>query len=317
LPSVERGSIKLDLHRRDFTINTLAMRLDHPYRGQVLDYWGGERDLREKKIRVLHSLSFIDDPTRILRAIRLEQRLGFEIESRTMELLLDAVALLDRVSGERICSELDAIFPEAHCLAALGRLNDLKILGSIEEGLDWDAWLRKRFEAAKSFVIPAAWSISVAPELSRLLYTLWLIRLDAGQIDAVSRRLHFPGVLKADILEAHRLCEFLGDLSGGFKVSEVVERLEDSREGSLIACYLALEQGSEGQGALKVYLTRWRSLHPVTNGDDLKARGLPPGPRYREILWRLRAAWLDGVLEHAADEEKLLEQLLRMNDHHA
>jgi tRNA nucleotidyltransferase (CCA-adding enzyme) len=87
LPTVERGSIKLDLHRRDFTINTMALRLDGYHYGELHDYWGGLNDLHNGLVRVLHSLSFVDDPTRMLRAVRFEQRFGFTIEERTLELL--------------------------------------------------------------------------------------------------------------------------------------------------------------------------------------------------------------------------------------
>jgi len=94
------------LHRRDFTINTLAIRLDSDHYGELLDFYGGEQDLKDKVIRVLHSLSFIEDPTRILRAARFEQRLGFTIETRTAELIDNALPMLSRVSGERIRHEL-------------------------------------------------------------------------------------------------------------------------------------------------------------------------------------------------------------------
>ena len=93
LPTVERGSIKLDLHRRDFTINTLALRLDGYHYGELHDYWGGLNDLRSGFVRALHSLSFIDDPTRMLRAVRFEQRFAFQIEERTLELIQEARSL--------------------------------------------------------------------------------------------------------------------------------------------------------------------------------------------------------------------------------
>ncbi|HSF82797.1 MAG TPA: CBS domain-containing protein, partial [Anaerolineales bacterium] len=112
LPTVQRGSIKLDLHRRDFTINTLALRLDGNHYGELHDYWGGLTDLRQGLVRVLHSLSFVDDPTRILRAVRFEQRFDFSIEERTLQLMDEAVSLLDRVSGDRIRHELDHILIE-------------------------------------------------------------------------------------------------------------------------------------------------------------------------------------------------------------
>jgi len=107
LPTVKKGSIKLDLHRRDFTINTMAVRLDSSHFGDVYDHWGGLNDLTQKKVRVLHSLSFVDDPTRMLRAIRFEQRFRFDIEKRTLELFREATPLLGEVSGDRIRHEFD------------------------------------------------------------------------------------------------------------------------------------------------------------------------------------------------------------------
>ncbi|MFN2285524.1 MAG: CBS domain-containing protein, partial [Anaerolineae bacterium] len=112
LPTVERGSIKLDLHRRDFTINTLALRLDGHHYGELHDYWGGLADLERGYVRVLHSLSFVDDPTRMLRAVRYEQRYGFEIESRTRQLMDEARPLLEKLSPERVRHELDLILDE-------------------------------------------------------------------------------------------------------------------------------------------------------------------------------------------------------------
>ena len=112
LPQVERSSIKQDLYRRDFTINTMAISLDRARYGELLDFYGGERDLREGLIRILHSLSFVEDPTRMLRAVRFEQRLGFEIEERTEELLRSALDLLGRVSGDRLRHELLQILRE-------------------------------------------------------------------------------------------------------------------------------------------------------------------------------------------------------------
>gem|GEM_PF-2524828 len=116
LPQVERSSIKQDLYRRDFTINTMAICLDRARYGELLDYYGGERDLLEKLVRVLHSLSFVEDPTRMLRAVRFEQRLGFRIEARTEELLRGALDLLDRVSGDRLRHEL--LHPARACARA-------------------------------------------------------------------------------------------------------------------------------------------------------------------------------------------------------
>ena len=131
LPTVSGGSIKLDLQRRDFTINTLAIRLDGNYFGELYDYWGGLNDLRQGKIRVLHSLSFVDDPTRILRAVRFEQRFAFKIEERTLELLHQAKNYLKDVSGDRIRHELDLIFKEPKAPEMLARMAELNLFPAI------------------------------------------------------------------------------------------------------------------------------------------------------------------------------------------
>ena len=135
LPTVEQGSIKLDLHRRDFTINTLAVALTPDRWGDLLDFYGGLSDLRTGQVRILHSLSFVDDPTRILRAVRYEQRFDFRIESRTQEHLLDAAPMLERVTGARIRQELDRVFQEARPEDVILRLDELGILELIHPEL--------------------------------------------------------------------------------------------------------------------------------------------------------------------------------------
>ena len=114
LPTVEKGSIKMDLSRRDFTINTLAIQLNPRGYGEIIDFFGGMKDIKEKTIRVLHNLSFVEDPTRIFRAIRFEQRLGFQIGKHTQHLMRNSVKMgfLQRLSGGRILSELILILKE-------------------------------------------------------------------------------------------------------------------------------------------------------------------------------------------------------------
>ena len=199
LPTVESGSIKLDLHRRDFTINTLALRLDGYHYGELHDYWGGLNDLRSGLVRVLHSLSFVDDPTRMLRAVRFEQRFGFKIEARTQELLAQALPLLERISGDRIRHELDHILDEAHSLDMLERLNELGLLAAIHPGLQWDDWLLERLgrlanPAFASLIdqVPAAGPRP--PVMRRLAYCLWLLRLPDERLSAALARVKMPAV---------------------------------------------------------------------------------------------------------------------------
>jgi len=311
LPSVQRGSIKLDLHRRDFTINTLALRLDGRYYGQLLDHWGGGRDLRNQKIRVLHSLSFMDDPTRILRAVRLEQRFDFQIENRTLELLNEAISLLDRVSGERIRSEFDTIFNEPKFADIMARLQALGLLEAIHPALGWDPWLEARIEAIKSFEPPDSWRLEESPERDFLYYAIWLFRLNPQEAEGVGRRLRFPAAVLRDILETVGLNRFLQSLTATTAPSVVVTRLDDVQERVLITSCMALNDQPVICQILEKYLGKWRFIQPEADGETLRAMGLTQGPIYGEILGKLRAAWLDGEIRDGVQEQALLENMVK------
>ena len=316
LPSVQRGSIKLDLHRRDFTINTLALRLDGRHYGELLDPWGGGRDLHDRLIRVLHSISFIDDPTRMLRAARLEQRLGFTIDPRTLELMQQAMPLLDRVSGERLRDELALVLDEACAGAILSRLQALKLLSAIHPALDWDAWLEARFLEARAFQPPEVWRLKETPQPERLQYALWMARLDANQVAALCDRLHFSLAMRAVVVDANRLTHAVPRWPTGIAPSDVAARLDEAREESLVAAWLALADVPPARTILDSYLVDWRHVAPATDGRVLREEGLPPGPAYGRILATLRAAWLDGQLETPDQERQLLRTLLDQVSNH-
>jgi tRNA nucleotidyltransferase (CCA-adding enzyme) len=309
LPSVERGSIKLDLHRRDFTINTLALRLDGRFFGLLLDHWGGGRDLQQHLVRVLHSISFVDDPTRMLRAVRLEQRLGFTIEGRTLELLREALPLLSRVSGERIRNELVLIFQEPCLPRILTRLADLDLLRAIQAALLWDRWLEKRFEQAVAFRPPTGWGLGTPPDLETLLYALWCFRLPQAEAGSVCDRLRLPVAMRSVILESNALGRDLAGWMAERKTSVLVAHLDGMHEAALVAAWLGLSGKRAARAAVDRYLSTWRNIVPKADGRTLQARGLQPGPVYRRILWELRAAWLDGQVQSPQEEEALLEHL--------
>ncbi|MEW5988504.1 MAG: CBS domain-containing protein, partial [Chloroflexota bacterium] len=190
LPEVERSSIKLDLHRRDFTINTLAVRLDGAHLGDLLDFWGGRRDLEEGVVRVLHSLSFIDDPTRILRAIRLEQRLRFVIEPRTAELMTAALPMLDRASGDRVRHEIELALREAAPIPVMQRLSDLGVMAQIHPGLTWQATMAEAFGRVPTLLADPLWQGVLGGESPAFVYfALWLAPLSPTIDEAVMNRL--------------------------------------------------------------------------------------------------------------------------------
>jgi tRNA nucleotidyltransferase (CCA-adding enzyme) len=310
LPSVQPGSIKLDLHRRDFSINTLAIRLDGAHYGQLLDPWGGGRDLRLRQIRALHSISFIDDPTRMLRAVRLEHRLGFEIEPRTLELLEQALSLLHRVSGERLRGELELILGEPNMAAMMRRLQDLGLLRAIHPGLTWDAWLESRFDLARAFEAPETWRLVSVPAADVLLVILWAIRLDPDQASGLGDRLRLPHTSITAMRSAAELWRDRAAWAQERLPSRRVRMLEPHPETSLAAAWIALADDAGARRALDEYLGRLRFVHPHIDGDGLRALGLPPGPTYGRLLTELREGWLDGEIKTESEERQRVDLFL-------
>jgi tRNA nucleotidyltransferase (CCA-adding enzyme) len=305
LPTVERGSIKLDLHRRDFTLNTLAVRLDGSHFGELHDYWGGVSDLRQKLIRVLHSLSFVDDPTRMLRAVRFEQRFGFSIEPRTLELLKAALGLLDRVSGDRIRHELENVFTEPAAEAMFSRLDELGLLEAIHPGLGGV----HHPEMFACDLPGEAWELESGHrglQLDRALpYLHWWIRTSPARARGFSRRLKLKQALEAVILDAIRLLEDAPGLQGA-PASAITRRLDESDRLAVFVVRSELDDGALA-AAFDQYAASWRHIKPQADGRTLAEHGLAPGPAYREILGALRDAWLDGRVKTGAEEARLLE----------
>jgi tRNA nucleotidyltransferase (CCA-adding enzyme) len=306
LPEVERSSIKQDLQRRDFTINTLAICLDPERYGQLLDPFGGEPDLNRRLIRVLHNLSFVEDPTRILRAVRLEQRLGFKIEARTAELIGNALELLHRVSGERLRHELFLIFRESEPEKAMARLNDLGVLAAIFPKLVFDRWSTEKFQAARQAVA----------EPTPLTYLgLLAYRLTPEEVVDFALRLRLT---KAD---GEALLKFLALrdqvarplAASDLPPSAVYHLLEDYRDAVLSIFATAVDDPLIRE-RVQAFQERWRAVAPELSGNDLKRMGVPPGPAYRRILGRLRDARLNGEISTRAEEEEMVRQLIRQPD---
>ncbi len=303
LPIVEHSSIRHDLHRRDFTINTLALRLDGRHFGELHDYYGGQSDLERHIIRVLHSLSFIDDPTRLLRAVRYEQRYGFEIEARTLQLMSEARDLLAHLSPERTRHELDLIIAEKHGVEMLARLAELGYLKAISPNLLWNEEIFKRLKKFSRAEYPPGWQLK--PNSTELLfYCLWLIDLTENELDQVQERLTFPVRFYKSIRSAAKLQALIPALQDS-SPSVWVDQLEGLPPTVIYAVFLL-----NREPALEKYILDWQHIHPFTTGHFLRARGLTPGPRYQDVLHTLKVAWLDGRLTSREDEEALLNSLL-------
>ena len=310
LPDVEPGSIKLDLHRRDFTINTLAIRLDGDYLGQLLDFYGGRRDLRRGIIRVLHSLSFIDDPTRILRAVRLEQRLSFTIEENTAELIDDALPLLDRVSGERIRSEIELSLREADPVKVMERLDELGVMAQLHPQLCWNPETIPIFKRIPEYAGDSLWGdIYHSSPVVFYYFAAWLAPFSRSVREVVAGRLRVRKSTLDDLLDLDQLQSGLGALPPDGPPSRVVAVLEPLALRALLTARM-IDMGEPVNGWLERYVSEWRHVRTVITGDDLRAAGLPPGPAYTRILKRLLAARLDGEISDQSEERALFESLV-------
>lgn len=310
LPDVEPGSIKLDLHRRDFTINTLAIRLDGVYLGQLLDFYNGRRDLRRGLIRVLHSLSFIDDPTRILRAVRLEQRLGFTIEDGTAELISSALPFLDRVTGDRIRNEIELALAESDPVRVMERLNEIQVLHHLYPGLTWQSESAAIFPRIPLYAHDPLWGEIYRSSPAVFFYfAVWLAPFPPPMPENVARRLKARKSTIDDLLGMAEARRKLNDLSENAKPSEIVALLRSHACRSLLTVRM-LDISSRVNVVLDRYVGEWRWVNPAITGDDLRQLGIPPGPLYGQILDRLLAARLDGLVVDEAGERRLLAELL-------
>jgi tRNA nucleotidyltransferase (CCA-adding enzyme) len=305
LPSVQFAGIREDQYRRDFTINTMAIRLDGNDAGILLDPWGGAQDLRAGLLRTLHSDSFSDDPTRVLRILRLAARLNFKIESGTRAQLQMHLPVLKQVSGERIRTEVELALQEKERPSILQSMQKFGVLRTIHPNLRFSA-ASARTLAAGEKPIPAYWNLDSVSKVD-LGFVLWMLESSVKDLNAIVVRLAFRADLRAAVIGAANLHRAKAKLAR-LPVSKLVELLENLPDLSVYAVYLAVGNSVLAK-RLKLYATKWRKIQPRTDGNKLRSLGLEPGPSYKRILGALRAAWLDGDVRNLKQEKALLERL--------
>jgi tRNA nucleotidyltransferase (CCA-adding enzyme) len=312
LPTVERSSIKLDLHRRDFTINTLALRLDGRHYAELYDFWGGLEDLEKKQVRVLHSLSFVDDPTRLLRAVRFEQRFQFQIEKRTLQLMTEARNLLKQLSGERIHHELDLILNEADPAAILQRLQDLSLLEYIHPGLKWDRKYEAPLMQAINFAKSNVWNLSLTvgniPTRLMLAYLVWLIPVHSPASIEIAKRLRLSNQALSTLEKISQIPVEPATLNA-MTPSQFTHTFEKIPLFGVFALY-CLNEDAQLKKKMNEYATIWQKLEPRLDGHTLQQKGIAPGPRYSKILAKLREGWLDGKINSELEEMVFLDKII-------
>ena len=298
LPTIQPSMIDDDLRRRDFTVNAMAVRLDGDHFGELLDPLNGQADLEKGIVRVLHPRSFIDDPTRIFRAIRYEARYSFNLEPSTLNLInQESLTVISRLSGERIRHELDLIFEEENSSQMILRAGSLGVFEKIHPNLPM-------FDPAYSDFLDMDPILDISASRIAMGYMFWLMDLMEAEIMSIAERLNFTSDLTYSVWAVSQLKKSLPFLLNS-KPSVWTYALEKLPELSIYVVYLVSREK-----ALLDYLSMWRHVKPHTTGNDLKARGLPSGPRFGEVLSQLRAAWLDGEVKNAEEEKELLNTLL-------
>jgi tRNA nucleotidyltransferase (CCA-adding enzyme) len=321
-PEIEASSIRQDLYRRDFTINALAVRLTSPKKaefsrkGDLLDFFGGLLDLRSRQIRVLHANSFIEDPTRIYRAVRFAVRLDFIIEPQTKEYIQYAIAsgVYERLRlGEkaapalttRLRTELRYILQADYWKPALQLLSDLGALRCLHQQLELtpELWWQIRFISR--------WLRALDPDNN---YHHWLMRLEVlianlepeerGKVatnlqlpkDSINRLTNLAQAEK-EIKEKLPQCQ---------RKNEIYQLLRPYKYVSLIP--LAVRTPKSIRRILWEYLTNLSQIQPLLNGDCLKSLGYKPGPIYKQILDDLLIAQLDGIVGDRSEAEAFVKE---------
>lgn len=299
LPEVMPGNILDDLARRDFAINALALPLAQR-RPALLDPQEGMADLAQGIIRTLHPRSFTDDPTRILRALRYEQRLRFSLETETWSQMRAAIrdGCLDTVSGDRLRRELERILEERRPAQALGRAADLGVLAAIHPALKDGSALKK---LASEGQVP----VSGLTCLAALAYPL-----TPGQEAGVVRRLVMPGTWAKVVEDTVALKSLAGKLAEPGLTPSRVYRLLEGRAAEAVCAVSQLTSSPMAAQRLDDYLRRLPLATAALNGNALLALGVPAGPKVGELLLKLRDARLDGHANSAAAERDLVHRWL-------
>jgi tRNA nucleotidyltransferase (CCA-adding enzyme) len=318
LPVVSKASIQLDLQRRDFTINALALSLNEEDLGRLLDFYRGYQDVKDGLIRVLHSLSIIEDPTRAFRAARFAARLGFKISRMTLGLVENAIrgGFFNNIHPRRLITELRHVCEEPEAGPALEKLSELGLLSAIHPELKLTPrqrelikqvgqireWFQLTFGGQRAGVFWLVYFLVLCenisqPEMGKLVESFESYRKHAKDLVAERPRLNW-------ILSSNRRRRSGGDPKPS-EIDAIFSPL--SLPGALYI--MAKSRGEILDRAGAAYLAIYRRVRPLLGGEDLLALGLPPGPAIQKVLTALRAARLDGQVSSVDDERAFARRL--------
>ncbi len=313
LPTVEISSVKKDLYRRDFTINTLIIQLNPAEFGRLIDYFGGQRDLKDRAIRVLHNLSFVEDPTRAFRAIRFENRFHFSIGRHTSNLIKSAVRmnLFEKLSGKRLRIELESLFQEEDPFPSVQRMQAFDLLQFIHPNLKIKPETRELFASIKNVL---AWFNLLFLEIrieSHLIYLAGLLLpLKEDEIRQVANTLDLGKDLCGKyLIGTDSFRRILNRFQHEQKIaaSEIYRTLVKVPMETILLM-MSATPSRIAKKRFSNYLTRFMSVKPETTGSEISSLGFKPGPIYRKILNRLLEARLDRKVRTKEEEMELIRK---------
>jgi len=313
LPKIELSTIKKDLSRRDFSINAMAIKLNPGSFGRLLDFFNCREDLERGIVRVLYNLSFVEDPTRIVRAVRFETRFNFRIEERTLELMKDALNnhLLEKVTGARLREEVEKILEEKNVVKAIKRMGELDIILHLFPTVYYTDVMHRKVVSLFEFL---PWLEEFSSRSVRRFYALLMVLMEYSHKAAWDYVVKRYGVAKRVLKEFNmvkgKLKDILDLIESEAPFSQLHPHLKDLMPETV--AFIAAHMDSEGLSYLKMYLRKQKSTRLKTvNGEYLKRLGIPEGPKIREILDKLYCAKLDDKV--ADDEEELfLRKILHL-----
>ena len=319
LPTVEWSSLKLDLYRRDFTINTLALRLAPARFGEIIDFFGGLRDLKEGTIRILHNLSFVEDPTRVLRALRFQLRFRFELGKQTQRLLRSAVrtGFVAQARGRRLFQEWVQLVEEADPVEAVEALERQEILASFHEKLRLEGETRELLVRVKGVVTWFQLLYLDTPIRTWMVYLLALLdRLTGPEVEAWARSFGIAQREGRDLIRAREagyraLADLRQELASGTPKDGRIHEILRTCEAETLLFLMAKSKDEQKRRLISRYYTRLAGVRSLLGGRDLKALGVPPGALYRELLDGLLRARLDGELSTREDEVEWVRSRVR------
>ena len=312
-PTVEMSSLRMDLFRRDFTINSLAIRLNKRHYGTLVDYFGGQKDIKDKVIRVLHNLSFVEDPTRVLRAIRFEQRFDFRIGKLTLALMKNAVNIncFKELSGRRLFLELKLLLMEQEPLRSIERMNELDFLQFISPEIKVTKRLKELLEEIRG--VTSWFNLLYLEEPCEPWKVYWhglTSSLDAKALDQIAKRMQMEDLesrkMISQRLKVNSALEKLNRLKGD-KNYELYTLL--SQYDTDVLLYMMAKINKENiKRLISNYFTKLKGTKVMLNGKDLKGMGFQPGPLYKEIFDSLLEARLTSLISTKKDEVRFVKE---------